>query len=129
MFLTGNRILVVEDEALVAIALKQFLDELGYAVIGPFNRIGDAMVALRHNAVDAAVLDVNLGGDPVYPLADILLAEKIPFVFVSGYGSEGIDRRYAAIPLLKKPIERQELRCAFGRPQNAHVDRRDVLAS
>ena len=110
---SGNRILVVEDEALVAIAIREALEEQGYSVIGPCNRITDAMVALRHNRVDAAVLDVNLGDDSVYPLADTLVAERIPFIFVTGYGSEELDRRFLTVPILQKPIERQALQTIF----------------
>jgi PAS domain S-box-containing protein len=110
---SGNRILVVEDEALVAIAIREALEEQGYSVIGPCNRITDAMVALRHNRVDAAVLDVNLGDDSVYPLADMLVAERIPFIFVTGYGSEELDRRFLTVPILQKPIERQALQTIF----------------
>jgi PAS domain S-box-containing protein len=110
---SGNRILVVEDEALVAIAIREALEEQGYSVIGPCNRITDAMVALRHNRVDAAVLDVNLGDDSVYPLADTLVAESIPFIFVTGYGSEELDRRFLTVPILQKPIERHALQTIF----------------
>jgi CheY-like chemotaxis protein len=111
--ISGNRILVVEDEALVAIAIREALEEQGYSVIGPCNRITDAMVALRHNRVDAAVLDVNLGDVSVYPLADTLAAESIPFIFVTGYGSEELDRRFLTVPVLQKPIERQALQSIF----------------
>jgi CheY-like chemotaxis protein len=111
--ISGNRILVVEDEALVAIAIREALEEQGYSVIGPCNRITDAMVALRHNRVDAAVLDVNLGDDSVYPLADTLVAESIPFIFVTGYGAEELDRRFMTVPILQKPIERQALQAIF----------------
>lgn len=110
---SGNRILVVEDEALVAIAIREALEEQGYSVIGPCNRITDAMVALRHNRVDAAVLDVNLGDDSVYPLADTLVAERIPFIFVTGYGAEELDRHFMTVPILQKPIERQALQTIF----------------
>lgn len=110
---SGNRILVVEDEALVAIAIREALEEQGYSVIGPYNRVTDAMVALRHNRVDAAVLDVNLGDVSVYPLADMLAAESIPFIFVTGYGSEELDRRFLTVPILQKPIERQALQTIF----------------
>ena len=94
----GNRIMIVEDEALVAMALRESLDEMGFSVLGPFNRISEAMVALRNNHIDAAVLDVNLGGELIYPLADVLAAEHVPFVFITGYGAEEIEPRYAKRP-------------------------------
>ena len=109
----GNRIMVVEDEALVAMALRDTLDELGYVVIGPYSRIVDAMSALRSNHIDAAVLDVNLGGELVYPLADVLAAERIPFVFITGYGADEINRRFASVPVLQKPIEAEALKSIF----------------
>ena len=78
-----------------------------------FRSITEAVVALRHNRIDAAVLDINLGGESVYPLADILRAENIPFIFVTGYGSEELDSRFSTVPILQKPIERQMLQGLF----------------
>jgi CheY-like chemotaxis protein len=112
----GNRVMIVEDEALVAMALREALDELGFSVIGPFNRISEAMIALRNNRIDAAVLDVNLGGELIYPLADVLVADRVPFVFITGYGAEEIEPRYAHVPVLQKPIEAEALKSVFVRP-------------
>ena len=112
----GNRVMIVEDEALVAMALRETLDELGFSVIGPFNRISEAMVALRNNRIDAAVLDVNLGGELIYPLADVLTADRVPFIFITGYGAEEIEPRYAHVPILQKPIEAGALKSVFVRP-------------
>jgi two-component sensor histidine kinase/CheY-like chemotaxis protein len=117
----GNRIMIVEDEALVAMALRDTLDDLGFAVLGPFNRISEAMVALRNNRIDAAVLDVNLGSELIYPLADVLMADRVPFVFITGYGAEEIEPRYAHVPLLQKPIETSALDAVFVRPQATSV--------
>jgi PAS domain S-box-containing protein len=111
--LTGNRILVVEDEALVAMALRESLGELGFSIVGPFSRISEAMSALRTTQIDAAVLDVNLGGDLVYPLADVLVADHVPFIFITGYGAEEINRRFAQVPVLQKPIEPDALKAVF----------------
>jgi two-component sensor histidine kinase/CheY-like chemotaxis protein len=113
--LTGNQIMVVEDEALVAMSLCQSLDELGFEVIGPFSRIADAIVALKNHRVDAAVLDVNLGGELVYPLAEALAADQVPFIFVTGYGTDEIEQRFACTPVLQKPIERDALRSILTR--------------
>ena len=131
---SGNRILVVEDEALVAIAIREALEELGYAVVGPCNRMTEAMIALRHNRIDAAVLDVNLGDASVYPLADMLVAESIPFIFVTGYGTEELDRRFLTVPVLQKPIERHALQTMFthspkGRIQPRPAPLDDAVAS
>jgi DNA-binding response OmpR family regulator len=116
IMIPGNRIMIVEDEALVAMALRQSLDEMGFSVLGPFSRITEALAALRSNHIDAAVLDVNLGGELVYPLADVLAASQVPFIFVTGYGSEEVDRRFAGIPVLQKPIQGEVLRATLLRP-------------
>jgi DNA-binding response OmpR family regulator len=105
--------MIVEDEALVAMALREALDELGFSVIGPYNRIPEAMIALRNNHIDAAVLDVNLGGELIYPLADVLTAGHVPFIFITGYGADEIEHRYANVPVLQKPIEPGALQAAF----------------
>jgi PAS domain S-box-containing protein len=112
----GDRDMIVEDEALVAMALREELDDLGFSVIGPFNRISEAMIALRNNRIDAAVLDVNLGGELIYPLADVLAADRVPFIFITGYGAEEIEPRYAHVPILQKPIEAEALKSVFVRP-------------
>jgi two-component sensor histidine kinase len=110
---TGNRILLVEDEILVAMMMKDILTELGFAVIGPFSRVAEAMVAAVHDDIDAGIIDVNLGGEFVYPVADVLTARNIPFVFVTGYGVESIDGRFGYVPIIKKPVQRQVLQNIF----------------
>ena len=109
----GNRLLLVEDEALTGMMMSDMLTELGFDVIGPFGRLADAMAAVGREDFQAAVLDVNLDGEMVYPVADAVLARGVPFVFVTGYGAEGIDRRFAQVPVLQKPIERQMLESVF----------------
>jgi two-component sensor histidine kinase len=110
---TGNRILLVEDEILVAMMMKDILTELGFSVIGPFSRLAEAMVAAVHDEIDAGIIDVNLGGEFVYPVADVLAARRIPFVFVTGYGVESIDRRFDYVPIVKKPVQRAVLQRIF----------------
>jgi CheY-like chemotaxis protein len=109
----GNRLLLVEDEALTGMMMSDMLTELGFDVIGPFGRVADAMAAVGREEFQAAVLDVNLDGEMVYPVADAVLARGVPFVFVTGYSAEGIDRRFAQVPVLQKPIERQMLQSVF----------------
>jgi len=109
----GNRLLLVEDEALTGMMMSDMLTELGFEVIGPFGRVADAMAAVGREDFHAAVLDVNLDGEMVYPVADAVVARGVPFVFVTGYSAEGIDRRFAQIPVLQKPIERQMLQSVF----------------
>jgi two-component sensor histidine kinase/CheY-like chemotaxis protein len=109
----GNRLLLVEDEALTGMMMSDMLTELGFEVIGPFGRVADAMAAVGREDFQAAVLDVNLDGEMVYPVADAVVALGVPFVFVTGYSAEGIDRRFAQVPVLQKPIERQMLQNVF----------------
>jgi len=111
--LVGNRVLLVEDEALVAMVMRDMLVELGFCVVGPYSRSVEAVAAAKDESVDAAVLDVNLDGEPVYSVADLLTGRGIPFVFVTGYGAESIDPRFAHVPVLQKPIERQMLEGIF----------------
>ena len=111
--LSGASIMVVEDEALVALAVNDSLIDLGLCVVGPFSRVADARRVLQNTTVDAAILDVNLSGELVYPLAELLTAKGIPFVFVTGYGAESIDRRFRSTPVLQKPIEKDLLRRLF----------------
>jgi PAS domain S-box-containing protein len=109
----GNRLLLVEDEALTGMMMSDMLTELGFDVIGPFGRVADAMAAVRREHFHAAVLDVNLDGEAVYPVADAVVALGVPLVFVTGYSAEGIDSRFAKVPVLQKPIERQMLQNVF----------------
>jgi PAS domain S-box-containing protein len=113
LIISGNRVMVVEDEALVAMVVSESLSVLGCSVVGPFSRSSDAMVAIDAGEVDAAILDVNLDGEMIYPLADILVARGVPFIFVTGYGAESIDRRFAHIPVMQKPVERHILQRIF----------------
>lgn len=107
--LCGNRVLVVEDESLVALALSEMLSECGCEVVGPCATVAEAMAAIRTSEFDAAVLDVNLNGEMVYPAAELLVSRNIPFVFVTGYGAEGIDSRFGNVLALHKPVEREKL--------------------
>jgi CheY-like chemotaxis protein len=109
----SRRVLLVEDEALVAIMMGDILREVGFSVVGPYARVGEAVVAATEEEVEAAVLDVNLGGELVYPVADTLAARGVPFVFVTGYGPERIDGRFARVPVLQKPIQSKDLESAF----------------
>ncbi len=113
----GNRILLVEDEVLVAMMMRDLLGELGLSVIGPFSRLSEAMVAAVHDEIDGAIIDINLGGEFVYPVADVLVARKIPFVFVTGYGVESIESRFGSVPIVKKPVQRPVLQNIFVPPE------------
>ncbi len=117
----GNRILLVEDEALVAMMMRDSLVELGFCVVGPLDRPAEALACASDDALDAAILDVNLGGDLVYPVAELLARRDVPFVFVTGYDVENIDPRFADVPVLQKPIEREVLQRLFVSSANGCV--------
>jgi two-component sensor histidine kinase/DNA-binding response OmpR family regulator len=112
--LLARRVMVVEDEALVALVLADQLAELGLSVVGPCSSVAEAKAIADKGEFEAAILDVNLGGELVYPVADLLSSRGIPFVFVTGYGRESIDRRFADAPVLEKPVELTSLQDVFG---------------
>ncbi len=107
--LTKN-ILLVEDEPTVSMMLADMLSEFGHNVDGPYNRFSDAMLAAKSNDVHAGVLDINIGGEDIYALADVLAERKIPFVFVTGYSVDSINARFTHVPVLQKPVEAEALR-------------------
>ncbi|MGH6737052.1 MAG: response regulator [Methyloceanibacter sp.] len=111
--LEGLRVLVVEDEALIALQLEDMLTELGCAVVGPASRVAQALQLLDGEKVDAAVLDLNIAGELVYPVADALAHRGLPYIFATGYGVEGLTERYRDRPVLEKPFPRRDLRKAM----------------
>ena len=104
---------------MVAMMVEQVLAEFGISVVGPYGTIDDAMCAASEISVDAAILDINLGGQSVYPVVDLLMAKGVPTAFISGYGAESVDRRYEHIPLMQKPIDRQVLLDLFNSIRDA----------
>jgi len=107
------RVLLVEDEALVAMMIQDTLAEFGFQVIGPLSTASEALAAARESHFDAAVLDINLGDGLVYTVAEILSVRGVPFVFVTGYDVDSVDPRFSDIPILQKPIERDMLQKVF----------------
>ena len=104
-----KRILVVEDEFVVAMLLEQQLQAAGFEVIGPLAQLPEAVRAAS-GPIDLAVLDVNLRGEMVFPAARILLARGIPVVFCSGYTAlAAIPAEFAAVPQISKPYDPEEL--------------------
>jgi DNA-binding response OmpR family regulator len=104
--LEGARILVVEDEMMAATMLEMVLGDCGCIVLGPVPSIEIGLAVARNDAVDAAILDVNVGGEPVFPVADVLAGKHVPFVFVTGYGAPGVDGgRYPGVPVVQKPYD------------------------
>src|SRR5512141_3198878 len=106
---SGRRVLMVEDEMMVAWLLEDMLTDLGCAVIGPAGSVNQALAMIEAEAIDVAVLDVNLNGEMSYPIADALAARGVPFVFVTGYDKGRILDGYRVFPVLQKPFHRSEL--------------------
>jgi two-component sensor histidine kinase/two-component SAPR family response regulator len=110
-----HRVLLVEDEALIGMMMVDSLTDLGYSVVGPITSLSDATAAAHRGDFASAILDINLRGELVYPVADILRDRGVPFLFVTGYSSERIDKRYSNVPVLQKPLQKQDLQSAFAR--------------
>jgi PAS domain S-box-containing protein len=107
------RVLLVEDEALVAMMIQETLAGFGFEVVGPISTASEALTSARESHVDAAVLDINLGDGLVYTVAEILSKRGVPFVFVTGYDADSVDTRFSGVPILQKPIERDMLEKIF----------------
>jgi PAS domain S-box-containing protein len=119
-----RRILLVEDEILIAMAMVQTLGYLEFDVIGPLATVNDALAAVEREPMDAAILDINLGGEMVYPVATALKARNVPFVFMTGYGSETVTGPFPEARIFQKPIDPEVLRQLFVASRPEMVARR-----
>lgn len=126
--ISGRRILLVEDEPLIAMMMSRLVTQFGGAVSGPFASPREALQALRGD-IDAAVLDVNTGDEMVYPLADELTRLKVPFIFVTGYQADAIEGRFSEAPVLTKPIAPEELALTLSRTVKSAKAREITTAS
>ncbi|HEX2761520.1 MAG TPA: response regulator [Rhizomicrobium sp.] len=108
-----TRVLLVEDEMMVGIFMHELLSGIGYNTTLPMTRLEDAMAVARAEKFDCAILDMNLNGEIVYPLADLLKAQKVPFIFLTGYSPDGIEPRFADVPVLQKPVAQDALEGAL----------------
>ncbi|HEY6916844.1 MAG TPA: response regulator [Allosphingosinicella sp.] len=108
------RILVVEDEMLVAMNIEDMLLDLGHEIAGVASRLDPALTLAREADIDLAMLDVNLAGDLSFPVADILETRGIPYLFATGYGRKGVKDEYGGVPVLQKPFRARDLEEAIG---------------
>ena len=108
--LQGVRVLVVEDEAAISLLLEDMLLDFGCEVIGPAARLAAALDVVGRETIDLAILDVNVAGEPIYPVAEALAQQGVPFVFSTGYGSAGIKDVYRDRPVLQKPFAQHDLK-------------------
>ena len=107
----GARVLIVEDEIVVALFMEDILAEFGYSVAGVVSRLDEAMA--RESDFDLAVLDVHLNGKSVFDFADKLAGSGTPFVFATGYGERRIPDRHKGRPVLQKPFSPDDLKRAL----------------
>jgi CheY-like chemotaxis protein len=116
----GRRVLLVEDEAMIAMLLEDMLGDLGCKVVGPAYALDSALeLAADNDAIDVAILDVNLAGRPVFELADALRGRGVPMVFSTGYGARGLREIDRDVPVLGKPFHACELATALRRALEA----------
>ena len=108
MPLTGYRVLVVEDEVLIAHDLTEAIEAAGGEVVGPVATLSDAIQTVRDD-FEFAVLDIKLRGGAVFPIADALHDQGVPFVFATGYGAQAIPPRWSTVPRWEKPFSALEL--------------------
>ncbi|MGI8724030.1 MAG: response regulator [Methyloceanibacter sp.] len=110
--MAGKRILVVEDEFLIALDITGALEQAGFTVVGPAGTVRDALSAIAREELHGALLDAHLGGESVGSIADALRARAVPFAFVTGYGREQLPDAHRSVPLIKKPFTDKELLAA-----------------
>lgn len=122
------RVLVVEDESLVAMMVEDCLIELGYEVAAVAANVDAALAALQGGDIDCAMLDVNLGGTPSFPIAEALEARGIPYMFVTGYDGTAIPPNFRARHGLQKPFRMRELQQAMAGLQDAPAVPGDLIA-
>lgn len=112
--LDGRRILVVEDESLVAMLIETILEDMGCHTIGPIAGVDEALRTVAGDLqIDGALLDVNVAGRAVFPVAEALKARKVPFVFSTGYGESGLPEHWRGQPTIQKPFTEQMIREAL----------------
>ncbi|HTP83396.1 MAG TPA: response regulator [Alphaproteobacteria bacterium] len=118
--LSGRRILVVEDDLMIAMLIDDVLKEAGCEVVGPLPRLAPALQAASTERLDGAVLDINLAGELVSPVADRLIERGVPFLFLTGYGWHMLPERFHTRPLVTKPCRQEMLLTALARAVVPH---------
>ena len=111
--LAGRRVIVVDDETYVAMMLEDMLDDLGCVVVGVAQSVASGLALASSADVDVAVLDVNLGGQSITPVAEALAARGVPILFSTGYGRSGLASEWADRPVLAKPFAMSDLESAL----------------
>ena len=119
--LTDVRVLLVEDETLVAMLLEDMIADLGGTVVGSVSRVSRALEFAKDadTRIDLAVLDVNLGGEEVFPVAEALAERGVPFAFSTGYGNAGLPESWRGRPTLQKPFTQEQVTAVLNRALRA----------
>ncbi len=108
--LKGARVLVVEDEAAISMLLEDMLLDFGCEIVGPAARLTTALEMAQKEAFAVAILDVNVAGEPIYPVAEAIAQRALPVVFSTGYGGAGIREPFRDRPVVQKPFSQAELK-------------------
>lgn len=121
--LAGRRVLLVEDNLLIAVAMARMFRAKGAEIIGPVGTVKDALALVSNcEIIDGAVLDINLRGAVAYPIIDVLRCKGVPMVFMTGYDTRSIDPSYADVPCLQKPVTVERLiGVLFGKGLDSHL--------
>ena len=114
------RILILDDEPLIAMMLQDCLVDLGCEAVGPAYTVEAALALLEGDVVDGAILDVKLAGADSYPVALALQRRSIPFVFATGQGADGIDPRFKSAAILSKPFDFKAVQAAIAALTGPH---------
>ena len=108
--LAGRRVLIVEDNMLIAVTIARLFRAKSVEIVGPAGTVKDALALINnYESIDGAVLDINLRGAAAYPIVDVLRSKGVPVVFMTGYDQRSIDPRYADVPCLQKPVTVERL--------------------
>ena len=113
--LSNRKVLVVEDEMMIAMLIEDMLEEFGCELVGPATNVPRALELIGREKVDVAVLDLNLDGKDTYAIADALRQKNVLFIFATGYGSTGMRPEYGDRPVLQKPFQAKDLEIAFAK--------------
>ena len=107
--LEGCRVLIVEDELAIAMLLESALEDEDCVIVGPYGGVRDALAAARSETLDLAVLDINLAGEMVFPVAEVLAERGVPFLILSGYGATALPANRRHWPVCGKPFKLDQL--------------------
>ena len=110
---TGGSVFLVEDEAMIRMMVVDMLEELGFSVAAETGEINEALQLAEATEFDIAILDVNVNGKVISPVADLLKARNRPFIFATGYGTQGVPEDYRDRPALQKPFQIESLKQAI----------------